>query len=44
MNEVDSIRLVQFRQLKQGIRGSKEHLIIGIDVAKAGFETETWQK
>jgi len=34
MNEVDSIRLEQFRQLKKGIRGSKEHLIVGIDVAK----------
>lgn len=34
MNEVDSIRLEEFRQLKNGIRGSKEHLIVGIDVAK----------
>ena len=34
MNEVDSIRLEQFRQLRKGIRGSKEHLIVGIDVAK----------
>jgi len=34
MNEVDSIRLEQFRQLKKEIRGSKEHLIVGIDVAK----------
>ena len=34
MNEVDSIRLGEFRQLKKGIRGSKEHLIVGIDVAK----------
>ncbi|UCG66693.1 MAG: IS110 family transposase [Deltaproteobacteria bacterium] len=34
MNEVDSIRLEQFRQLKKGIRGSKEHLIVGIDIAK----------
>lgn len=34
MNEVDSIRLEEFRQLKKGIRGSKEHLIVGIDVAK----------
>ena len=33
MNEVDSIRLEEFRQLKKGIRGSKEHLIVGIDVA-----------
>jgi len=34
MNKVDSIRLGQFRQLKKEIRGSKEHLIVGIDVAK----------
>jgi hypothetical protein len=34
MNEVDIIRLEQFRQLKKEIRGSKEHLIVGIDVAK----------
>ena len=34
MNKVDSIRLGQFRQLKNEIRGSKEHLIVGIDVAK----------
>ena len=34
MNAVDSIRLKEFRQLKKGIRGSKKHLIVGIDVAK----------
>jgi transposase len=34
MNEVDSIRLEQFRQLRKEIRGSKDHLIVGIDVAK----------
>ncbi len=34
MNEVDIIRLKEFRQLKKKIRGSKEHLIVGIDVAK----------
>ena len=34
MYEVDSIRVEQFRQLKDEIRGSKEHLIVGIDVAK----------
>jgi len=34
MNKVDSIRLGQFRQLTKEIRGSKEHLIVGIDVAK----------
>jgi len=32
MNTIDSIRLEEFRQLKKGIRGSKEHLIVGIDV------------
>ena len=34
MNAVDSIRLKQFRQLRKEIRGSKDHLIVGIDVAK----------
>jgi transposase len=34
MNEIKSIRLEQFRQLKKEIRGSKDYLIVGIDVAK----------
>jgi len=34
MNEVDAIRLDQFRQLKKEIRGSEQHMIVGIDVAK----------
>jgi transposase len=34
MNEVESIRLEEFRQLKKEIRGSKEYVIVGIDVAK----------
>ena len=34
MNEADVIRLRKFRQLKEEIRGSKEYLIVGIDVAK----------
>ena len=34
MNEVDSIRLDQFRQIKKEIRGSSDYLIVGIDVAK----------
>jgi transposase len=34
MNEVDDIRLEKFRQLKKEIRGSREYLIVGIDVAK----------
>ncbi len=34
MNAVESIRLEEFRQLKKQIRGSKDHLIVGIDVAK----------
>jgi len=34
MNEVESSRLKQFRQLRKEIRGSKDHLIVGIDVAK----------
>jgi transposase len=34
MSCVDDIRLEQFLQLKQEIRGSEEYLIIGIDAAK----------
>ena len=34
MNQVNFIRVQQFRQLKKGIRGSERHLIVGIDVAK----------
>ncbi len=34
MNDFDSIRLEQFRQIKKEIRGSDEYLIIGIDVGK----------
>ena len=35
MNNVDSIRLEQFRQIKREIRGSNEYLIAGIDIAKS---------
>ena len=34
MDEKEHSRLKEFRQLKQEIRGSKHHLIVGIDVAK----------
>ncbi|MBT3258131.1 MAG: transposase, partial [Deltaproteobacteria bacterium] len=34
MNGVDTTRLESFRQLRKEIRGSSEHLIVGIDVAK----------
>jgi transposase len=34
MNNVDSIRLEQYRQIRKEVRGSKEYLIVGIDVAK----------
>ena len=34
MNCVDDIRLEQFLQLKKEIRGSDQHLIVGIDAAK----------
>jgi transposase len=34
MDEVDRIRLEQFRQLKREVRGSEAHLIVGIDVSK----------
>lgn len=35
MNNVDSTRLDQFRQIKKDVRGSGEYLIVGIDVAKS---------
>jgi len=34
MNEVNGIRLEEFRQLRREIRGSEEYLLVGIDVAK----------
>ena len=34
MNVEEDIRLSEFRQLKKEIRGSREYLIVGIDVAK----------
>lgn len=34
MDVEDRIRIEEFRQLKKEIRGSEEHLIVGIDVAK----------
>jgi len=34
MNDVGTTRLENFRQLRKEIRGSNEHLIVGIDVAK----------
>ena len=34
MNYVNDTRLEQFLQLKKEIRGSEQHLIVGIDVAK----------
>ena len=34
MDGVDTTRLESFRQLRKEIRGSNEHLIVGIDVAK----------
>ena len=34
MKESNLTRLEEFRQLKKEIRGSEEHLIVGIDVAK----------
>lgn len=34
MNVEESNRIKEFRQLKKEIRGSKEHLIVGIDIAK----------
>ena len=34
MEKFTSSRVEQFRQVKNEIRGSSEHLIVGIDVAK----------
>lgn len=34
MNKLDNNRLKEFRQLKEEIRGSREYLIVGIDIAK----------
>jgi transposase len=34
MDRNDDIRLKEFRQLKEEIRGSTQHLVVGIDVAK----------
>jgi transposase len=34
MNEEEDTRLREFRQLKKEIRGSREYLIVGIDIAK----------
>jgi transposase len=34
MNEEDRIRLEAFRQFRKEVRGSKEYLLVGIDVAK----------
>jgi transposase len=48
MNEVEGIRLSEFRQFKKEIRGSGEYLIVGIDVAKekhhAFFGTATGKR
>ena len=34
MDEVDRIRLEQFRQMRREIRGSEGYLVVGIDVGK----------
>ena len=34
MEQTDRSRLEDFRQFRKSIRGSKEHLLVGIDVAK----------
>ena len=34
MNVEENSRIKEFRQLKKEIRGSEEHLIVGIDIAK----------
>jgi hypothetical protein len=35
MTKVDVSRIEQFRQLKKEIRGTDNHLIVGIDIAKS---------
>ena len=48
MDEVNRNRLEEFRQLRQEIRQSEEHLIVGIDIAKdrhhAFFGTATGRR
>ena len=34
MDKNDDTRLEEFRQLKREIRGSAQHLVVGIDIAK----------
>ena len=34
MEQVNGIRLREFRQVKKEIRGSTTHLIVGLDIAK----------
>ena len=34
MEQNDDTRLKEFRQLKEEIRGSTQHLVVGIDTAK----------
>jgi hypothetical protein len=34
LNELDAIRIEEFRQLRKEIRGAEDYLIVGIDVAK----------
>ena len=42
MDGVDTTRLESFRQLRKEIRGSNEHLIVGIDVAKDNHHAFFW--
>jgi hypothetical protein len=45
MNEVDGIRIEQFRQFKKEIRGSREYEVVGIDVARKSityFSGQRW--
>jgi len=34
MNETESNKVDEFRQFKSQIRGSREYLIVGVDIAK----------
>jgi len=43
MKRNDYDRIGAFRQLKKEIRGSKDYLIIGIDIGKEGFRMRIGQ-
>ena len=44
MDEINRNRLEEFRQFKREIRGSEEHLIVGIDIAKQRHHALLWDR